>query len=104
MVVEKITKPEKPEQALRTIEIFDLVQILHLDRQHDVSENGAPVEQNIPLKDHAEAGGRGMNGGAGNRKAAGRRDIKPGDQLEQRALSAAARPEQAYEGTMLDRE
>src|SRR5262249_11853351 len=104
MPFEQVRQPEQLEQALRAVAMSGLVQVLQLDRQHDVVKNGSPIEQDILLKDHAESRRWPCDWLVAERQFAGGCDVETGDQLKQGALAAAARPQQADELAVMDRE
>ena len=90
-------KPHRSDQRERTRLVRLRGQAPHLVLQKHIAEHGAPIQQQIALEHDADIGVGRPDRAAIDAHLAGRRLDQPGNDGEQRALAASARPEQRYE-------
>ena len=97
-------KPVAPQQRQRALARLAQRHALDLHAEDDVVEHGAPRQQQILLQHVADAAdGAGCVGAVDQHAAAGRFQ-KPGDDVEDRALAAARRADQADETALRNRQ
>jgi hypothetical protein len=100
----KLGKTDRAQKLARLPAMGGWVELLDLDRQQHIGEHRAPVEKNIALENNGD-----VVDGAFDRSsidldcAAGRRD-QPGNEHQQCAFPAAARPDDGHEFPGVDRQ
>src|SRR3984893_16947068 len=95
-------KPDRAQKlaGLRTMDGW--IELLDLDRQQHIAEHGAPVEENVALKDNGDIIDDALDRAIPDADCAGGRRNEPGNQHQQGALSAPARPHDGDECAGLD--
>src|SRR6185295_17751486 len=90
----EIREIEAAQQLRRAPRAFVPRLPLDLDAERDVLRNGAPGKQQVLLQHEGNVAARPLDLFAIDESLSGRRRIKTGTDIEQRALAASARPDE----------
>ncbi len=94
---------DQPQKRARPVDELRPVQPLDLDGQEDVVEHRPPLEQDVSLEDHSDAVRGTVHLAAVHHDLPGARAVQSRGEHQQRALAAAARPDDAAELRLGDR-
>src|SRR2546423_213233 len=101
--VDELFQFHKPKLVARDLLALDFSNALHFEPERDVAERSAPGEKLREILEHdaaiKPAAGHGL---AADADFAAGRNQKSGDQIEQRRLAAARRPDDAEELGLID--
>jgi hypothetical protein len=95
-------EPDEPQVGTRARLELDPVAPLDLDRQHHVLEHVAPRQQDRRLEDDADVAARPVDRALAEAHVTRRAAQDPGEDLEERALPAAARADDGHELAVAD--